>query len=252
MINDEPVNLNIGNMTGDVFKKAERSDNFPPLPAGQSSPCCPIELDATTGLRGNILKKSVNSIEGTCARDAEITPRIVDPYIVLLPLPLATVKEETSHKHVTFSKCVLFKEVRHLNDYKKEEVEAIWLTMPDYLTIKATLRRTLAIMMQGEQISEKDEDFCTRGLETRTKTGAKARSRARLRTRSAVLNEQDMQREEGFVDLQNLALASMEETASSRAHAHAIALEDERCVQDYLADTRSLVGTYASKFYQYQ
>ena len=92
------------------------------------------------------------------------------------------------------------------------------------------------MMMNGNAIMENNEEFCTRGLESRTKAGARARSYTKLRTRSAVLNEQDMQREEGFQDPYILATVSMEQTASSCTWAQAIALEDFRSVQDYLAD----------------
>ena len=96
-------------------------------------------------------------------------------------------------------------------------------------------------MMRNEIIAEDDEEYCTRGLEFKTKAGARFRSSNKLRTRSAVLNEQDLQRDEGFEDPQYIAMASMEESRGCRDGALARAIYDEQSIQEYLRDVRSFV-----------
>eukprot|EP00538_Stauroneis_constricta_P011626 CAMPEP_0119562310 /NCGR_PEP_ID=MMETSP1352-20130426/20005_1 /TAXON_ID=265584 /ORGANISM="Stauroneis constricta, Strain CCMP1120" /LENGTH=349 /DNA_ID=CAMNT_0007610677 /DNA_START=246 /DNA_END=1295 /DNA_ORIENTATION=- len=95
--------------------------------------------------------------------------------------------------------------------------------------------------------SSEDEDddelpfqfpLCARGLEFKTKAGSRVRSRNKLRTRSAVLNEQDLQREEGHCDPDFIAMACMEESLECRENARARGLYDEIAVEDYLKDVR--------------
>lgn len=231
------VNEPLCEIRGISLERVERSNKCVPLPVGQSSPCCPLEFDATTGLRSGILKKTVSCLVEPYESDIRTTPDFLDPFVMAFPLPISSsTAPEKSNKHVTFSKTVHCKEMRHIKDYNEEEIQTFWLTTPDYLLIKSTIRQTLDMMMNGYTILENDEEFCARGLESRTKVGARARSYSKLRTRSAVLNEQDMQREEGFHDPYILATVSMEQTAASRAWAQAIAMEDYRSIQDYLAD----------------
>lgn len=222
---------------GISLERVDRTVPCAPLPPGQSSPCCLIEFDAATGLRSGILKKSIHGLVEAYESETKVTPDFFDPFVMELALPMSSfAAPKKSNKRVTFSKTVHCKEMRHIKDYKEEEIKMFWLTTPDYLHIKSTIRQTLDMMMQGNSVVANDEEFCTRGLESRTRVGARARSYTKLRTRSAVLNEQDMQREEGFQDPYILATVSMEQTASSRAWAQAIALEDYRSIQDYLAD----------------
>ena len=228
------------------LQRVDRSDKRVPLPVGQTSPCCPIEFDATTGLRSGILKKGTNGFVETYESDVRATPDFLDPFVMALSLPMSsTVSLKKSNKRVTFSKTVHCKEMRHIKDYSEEEIRTVWLTTPDYLHIKSTIRTTLEMMMSGSTVLENSEEICPRGLESRTKTGARTRSYCKLRTRSAVLNEQDLQREEGFHEPDILATVSMEQTASSRAWAQAIAMDDYLSIQDYLADVpRVFVNTY--------
>lgn len=239
MMNDgQLINEPVSEIQRITLERVDLFDKFPPLPVGQSSPCSPIDFDAATGLRSGILKKSTNGLVETYDSETRTTPDFLDPFVMAFTLPLASsvVTTKKSNKRVSFSKTVHCKEMRHIKDYSEEEIQMFWLTTPDYLLIKSTIKQTLSMMMNGNTNFESDEEFCTRGLESRTRAGARARSYSKLRTRSAVLNEQDMQREEGFHDAYILATVSMEQTASSRAWAQAIAVEDYRSIQDYLAD----------------
>jgi len=147
--------------------------------------------------------------------------------------------DSSSGRKVRFNRVVRHREVRHLKDYSKEERAAIWNTPVDYQMIRAVIKSTVLMMMKGERVSEDDEDFCTRGLEFRTKAGSKVRSRNKIRSRAAVLNEQELQLDEGFCDPQFLAMASMEESRECKELALLRATNDERCIQEYLDDVRA-------------
>jgi len=111
--------------------------------------------------------------------------------------------------------------------------------MGDYQFVKAVVKSTVLMMMSGQRIPEDDPEICTRGLEFRTKAGARYRNRNKISARAAVLNEQDMQVEEGFFDPQYIAMVSEEASQQCREGAFERGLYDERCVQDYQLDVRN-------------
>jgi hypothetical protein len=117
-----------------------------------------------------------------------------------------------------------------------EEIETLWMTMKDYQFVKTVVKSTVLTMMSGQQILEDDAEICTRGLEFRTKAGARYRNCNKISARAAVLNEQDMQVEEGFFEPRYIAMVAEEASQGCREGAFARALSDERFVQDYLQD----------------
>lgn len=209
----------------DILSTLGTLEKFPgaqeALPKGQTSPRSPLECDFES------LKSSSSPI---AKKTVVFAPNVEHA-------PALATKEKANQK-VTFSNVVIHKEIRHIQDHTEEEKEAIWMAVRDYQIVKAMVKTTVLMMMKGEQISEDDEDFCTRGLEFRTKAGSKIRSRNKLRTRSAVLNEQDQQDEEGYFDPQFIAMTSMEQSRECKENALLRARWDERCIQSYLDDVR--------------
>ena len=146
-------------------------------------------------------------------------------------------------RSVRFNHTVHFREIRHISEYTEEQIEATWLTPEDYAAIKQIVKATIRMMMKGEAIADDNPDFCTRGLEFRTKNGSKVRARNKLHARSAVLNEQDMQREEGYNEQQMIAMACMEASLCCRQGARARGLYDERMIQSYLHNNIPLAAS---------
>jgi hypothetical protein len=153
------------------------------------------------------------------------------------PSPTPTHSASPKRK-IQWAKRVKVKEIRHLFDIPTLERDGLWMSISDQQMNKAMVRTTVTMMMRGEVISEDDPDFCTRGLECRTKAGSKARNRYKLRVRSAVLNEQDLQREEGIVDPDFIAMASMDESSKCREAALRRGEQDAICIEKYLEETR--------------
>ena len=115
------------------------------------------------------------------------------------------------------------------------------MTMEDYQLAKGVVRTTVRMMMtSADLISEDDPEFCTRGLEFRTRAGSQIRSRNKMRCKVAVLNEQDIQDEEGIHDQELLSFASMSESRTVREEALQRGLDDERCIQEYCWDVRQI------------
>jgi hypothetical protein len=155
------------------------------------------------------------------------------------PTELASPKRK-----IQWAKRVKVKEIRHLTDIPTSERDGLWMSSSDQQMNRAMVRTTITMMMRAEAISDDDPDFCTRGLEFRTKAGSKTRSRYKLRVRSAVLNEQDLQREEGIVDPDFIAMASMDESSKCREAALQRGEQDAKFVEKYLKVTRLEVSGF--------
>lgn len=139
-------------------------------------------------------------------------------------------------RKIRWSGQVRVQEIRHLNNMPESEREAVWMSPIDYKLIKNMAKTTVLMMMAGEHIDDEDPDYCTRGLEFRTRKGSKIRSANKLRARSAVLNEQDLQREEGFHDPEFIAMASLDVSFECREQAQKRAEQDAKSISSYVSD----------------
>jgi hypothetical protein len=153
----------------------------------------------------------------------------------------ASPTKKERRKKIRWSGRVRVHEVRHINNIPDDEREAIWMSPIDYTMIKVMAKTTVYKIMSGEHIHEDNPDFCTRGLEFRTRSGSKIRTANKMRNRSAVLNEQDLQHEEGFYDPEFIAMASMDESFNCREEARKRAENDTISIRSYVDDVRSIV-----------
>lgn len=145
-------------------------------------------------------------------------------------------------RKIRWSSQVRVQEIRHLNNISETERDAVWMSPVDYKLIKNMAKTTVLMMMAGEYIDDEDPDFCTRGLEFRTRKGSKIRSGNKLRARSAVLNEQDLQREEGFHDPEFIAMAALDVSYECREQAKKRGEQDAQSISNYLSDVREAVN----------
>lgn len=141
-------------------------------------------------------------------------------------------KPKSSQKQVHWNHKVEKKRHPRIQDLTVEEREAVWYTEGDTKIILAMAKVTVKMMMKGEPCD--DVDYCSRGLEGKTPDGSKRRQKNKLRVRKALLEEQEMQREEGVIDAEYLAQVSIKHSKEIVAEAHTVALMDERSIQDYL------------------
>lgn len=143
-------------------------------------------------------------------------------------------------RKIRWSGQVRVQEIRHINNMPESEIEAVWMSPAEYKMIKNGAKTTVLMMMAGETFREHDPDFCARGLEFRTRKGNKIRAANKLKARSAVLNEQDLQREEGFHDPEFIAMASLDVSFEVREQARKRGEKDARAIAEYMRDVHAM------------
>lgn len=101
------------------------------------------------------------------------------------------------------------------------------MTAQDFEAIKASCKATIKLMMSSQQVIE-DEELCSRGLEGKTREGAKLRIKNRYKVKHAVLREQEAQRQAGVYNDLFLAEVSQAKTIKCVERALENARNDER------------------------
>lgn len=147
--------------------------------------------------------------------------------------PMDQALKSASDRRVHWNQKVEKKRHYRVQDLSADERDAVWYTEADTKIILAMAKVTVKMMMKGEPCD--DIDYCSRGLEGKTPTGSKKRQKNKLRVRKALLEEQDIQREEGVLDPDYLAQVSIKYSREVVAEAHNVALRDEQIIQEYLS-----------------
>jgi len=129
-----------------------------------------------------------------------------------------------------------------LSDMTEEERDSIWYTESDTKIILAMAKITVKMMMRNEPCD--DIDYCTRGLEGKTASGAKRRSKTKSVVRKAVLLEQKRQYLDGRNDPTKLANISFNCTRDNGDKARENGIKDELDISDYINDTRERMKYY--------
>lgn len=127
---------------------------------------------------------------------------------------------------VSFCTSVVVHAGIYLTEYTDEEIDDCWYSQTEYLEFKKDIRRTLSMVERRLEIDE--ETVTTRGLEGRTKSGARIRSKNKAKARYAVLDEQHRQRIYSERDEQMMSVLYGESSATSRTTAHLTAVNDAK------------------------
>ena len=143
-------------------------------------------------------------------------------------------KRSRTTKHVSFHQNVYVAFHIHVKDFTADEVERTWYSHSEIKEIKHDCAETVRRMSEGS-FSAEDENFCTRGLEYRTKTGSQSRQRNKFTSWDAVFLEQDRQWRKGIFDGETLSRAYSTCTAQSSWAAAVLARRDELFVKQHLA-----------------
>lgn len=141
-------------------------------------------------------------------------------------------KKNEGGKRVHWNHKVEKKRHHRLQDLTPDEKEAVWYTEGDTKIILAMAKVTVKMMMKGEPCD--DIDYCSRGLEGKTPAGSKRRQKNKLRVRRAVLEEQEIQRDEGVFDPDYLGEVSFTNSQNNRIESHNVGLNDERNIRGYM------------------
>ena len=127
--------------------------------------------------------------------------------------------------------------IQHIDDMEEADVLATWYEKKDYDVIKSKIIPVIRKMMKKEDIPETDKET-VRGLEYRTRQGALRRQHNKLEAITAVLEEQ--QRQKNFDDNndENLRKAYRSACSHCQDEAHELALKDEGFVKTDLEESR--------------
>ncbi|CAJ1965943.1 unnamed protein product [Cylindrotheca closterium] len=142
--------------------------------------------------------------------------------------------EKTEKKGVHWYHKVQKKRHIRIQDMEQEERNSTWYTEADSKLILAMAKVTVKMIMKDEPCD--DVDYCSRGLEGKTPAGSKRRQKNKMKVRRAVLEEQDIQRDEGVINMDFLGEVSRMCSKDVGQQAHERGLADEDAVREYLHD----------------
>jgi hypothetical protein len=131
---------------------------------------------------------------------------------------------------VSFHKFVIVHPHLHLNEYSENEVKMTWYNSTDSAVILKDCEQTIKAMVSCTY-GDKDIEYCPRGLEYKTASGAQLRQTNRFNAWDAVLDEQDRQYEEGAECTERIGQVYSICGIGSVQAAHLMALCDERSIR---------------------
>jgi hypothetical protein len=134
----------------------------------------------------------------------------------------AMTQQERQRRTLSFSSTVDVHEVLHVGDFSLDEIRSSWYSHKE---IKVMKKRSKRIATQSEK--ENDEnDYCLRGLETKTVRGSSQKRQRKSTARKAVFLEQRRQQEQGLENPEAIAEAYYDCTDYCQATAHMMGLRD--------------------------
>jgi hypothetical protein len=118
------------------------------------------------------------------------------------------------------------------DDYSTEELRASWFQQEEYARITKDCCKQVRKMEEGEIF--KDKKYCSRGLEAHTRLRSITKSANRKLAFSAVLDEQEEQRQLGVVDDDTIGQLYNRVSSSCQLWATTLGLRDQREAERYL------------------
>jgi hypothetical protein len=131
---------------------------------------------------------SEHSTKEACAVKQQTIPPVVKM--------IGSFKAALPRRKVAFDKVVKVRKTLNLSSYTQDEIRHTWYTHEDMRRICTENRATVALLdKNGGQLSENDHTITIRGMECRTKQGARWRMKNKILSRKKVLREQERQRD---------------------------------------------------------
>eukprot|EP00339_Tiarina_fusa_P015818 CAMPEP_0117036756 /NCGR_PEP_ID=MMETSP0472-20121206/26005_1 /TAXON_ID=693140 ORGANISM="Tiarina fusus, Strain LIS" /NCGR_SAMPLE_ID=MMETSP0472 /ASSEMBLY_ACC=CAM_ASM_000603 /LENGTH=210 /DNA_ID=CAMNT_0004746581 /DNA_START=139 /DNA_END=771 /DNA_ORIENTATION=- len=144
--------------------------------------------------------------------------------------PLHEDTDLPKRRGISFSECVEINFVLHRNDFSSEERSQSWYGKDEIKAIKNGVRASVAKLTNFPNMPD-DDDYCSRGIENRTREGARRKLQNKVDARAAVFFEQEMQQVEGSFDEEQIADCYYEYSEPCHAAAHMVALRDEQAAK---------------------
>lgn len=143
------------------------------------------------------------------------------------------VKQGSDRRSVHFEERVRAKRTIHVNEFTAEEIRTCWYSDKEFKTMKDEVRNAGEFIEQG--LFETDTaDRCRRGAKAHGPLQTQSRRTIKRAVRKAVLEEQELQFDEGSYDPEFIAEVSSIKSAQSQASARQAGLDDELAVSSML------------------
>ena len=162
-----------------------------------------------------------------------------DETIVVAMTPPTPGMRNRRRRYVKFNSTIHNRPIPHLDDMTQEEISEKWIQPEEYLEIRKRCISTVQKMMNSTltELDVESERHCPRGLEGKTREGAKRRKDNKLDALAAVLEEQSMQWDEDVDDEEAIMEVYSVFSIPCGEDAHLQALEDALEVQQYILMT---------------
>lgn len=122
------------------------------------------------------------------------------------------------HRVVRFNEAVAVLQIPHFKDFTEEERASVWYKKPEYQRIRSDLDSMVCEIVRCQYRGDTDHQ-CARGLESKTKEGARRYRLIKLVALMAVLDEQRRQQVENDINLEALSCIYMDISIESRRDA---------------------------------
>lgn len=134
-------------------------------------------------------------------------------------------RSRRTRKHVSFGALVTAYEVISRDDITEEEKKASWFDADEVIAMKRNARNDAKLVETG--VLADSEDFSVRGLESKTRTGARSRRYNRMNARAAVFFEIECQEQDYYYDDEGVADAYLVYSDPCQSAAEEIGMRDE-------------------------
>ena len=144
------------------------------------------------------------------------------------PIPIYSPKSKLHQRKKTlkFAPKVKVHPIDHVKDFDQSTIDSVWYSSSELGEIKQECISTIQMMINGELIDE-DDGISLRGLEKYLPENAGKYTADKKKARLAVLEEQEMQWEEGSNDPEWISMIYQEATRESIVAACIRAIEVE-------------------------
>jgi hypothetical protein len=146
-------------------------------------------------------------------------------------------------KRVSFHNDVRVYPHIHINDLSRSEVANSWYNSEEISGIKSECQLTINLASKGEL--HKWSNLCFRGLEYRTPDGSQRRSANKFAAWDAVMDEQEIQYQNGVQDEDALAQLYIQASKHCQDAAHALAMEDFETVSRLEEPANYIPGNFS-------
>lgn len=163
--------------------------------------------------------------------DVAIDPTAVIPFLAKQEELFSTT--HLNNKSVRFKNTTTYREIFPLSEISDEEMAEVWYNEDEYAEIKTHVTETIKRVTDGDSVEEID-GYCMRGLEGRTKFGARRRKNNKAKALDAVWTAQVDLWKRRMNNPLYIAAAYKPHSTNAKYPAIAVAHDDETFVQKYV------------------